>query len=65
MPIRSERPLFSERIGFLFSARFGSTFTYGGKTFVSEPADDGATHVIALDPYVFHKGNPADRVDVL
>lgn len=48
-----------------YDGKVGSTFTYNGKTYTTVEADDGGTRVIALDPYVFHKGNMADWKDRL
>lgn len=48
-----------------YDGKVGSTFTYNGKTYETVAADDGGTRVIALDPYVFYKGNMADWKDRL
>lgn len=48
-----------------YDGKLNSTFTYNGKKFNTIPAADGGTCIIALDPYVFYKGNMADWIDVL
>ena len=48
-----------------YDGTVGSTFTFKEKEFTTTTATDGGSCVIALDPYVFHKGNIADWVDVL
>lgn len=48
-----------------YDGKVGSTFTYNGKTYTTVAADDGGTRVIALDPYVFYKGNMAEWKDKL
>jgi len=48
-----------------YDGKIDSTFSYNGKEFITIPASDGGTCIIALEPYVFHKGNIADWADVL
>ncbi len=48
-----------------YDGKIDSTFTYNGKEFKTITASDGGSCVIALDPYVFHKGNMAEWIDVL
>jgi len=48
-----------------YEGSIDSTFTYNGKEYKTILASDGGTCVIALDPYIFYKGNIAEWVDVL
>ena len=48
-----------------YDGKIGSTFVYNGKLYETTVADDGGTRVIALEPYVFHKGNIAEWAGIL
>ena len=48
-----------------YDGTVGSSFTFDGTVYTTIEADDGGTRIIALDPYIFHKGNMADWVDKL
>ena len=48
-----------------YDGKIGSSFQFNGKTYTTVAADDGGTRVIALDPYVFYKGNMAEWKDKL
>ncbi len=48
-----------------YDGKIGSVFSYNGKDYETISASDGGSCIIGLDPYVFHKGNIADWVDLL
>lgn len=48
-----------------YDGRIGSSFFFNDKLYETISSDDGGTRVIALEPYIFYKGNIADWVDIL
>ncbi len=48
-----------------YDGKVGSKFEYAGETFETVEDEDGGTRVIALDPYVFYKGNMSEWIDKL
>lgn len=49
----------------LYSGKEGEIMEFDGKKYTTTVADDGGTKIVALDPYVFHKGNMADWIGKL